>query len=106
MTTTVFVAVLFAAVCHASWNALVKVALDPLSSTTLILCGATVLSLAAIPFLPAPAQASWPYLAASAVILLLYFAALAEAYRAGDLSQVYRISRGAAPLVPAVAARD
>jgi drug/metabolite transporter (DMT)-like permease len=103
MTTFVFAAVLFAAVCHASWNALVKVALDPLSSTTLILCGATVLALAAIPFFPVPAWASWPYLAASAVIHLLYFAALAEGYRTGDLSQVYPIARGAAPLMTAVA---
>ena len=103
MTTFVFAAVLFSAVCHASWNALIKVKLDPLSTTTLILCGATVLALAGVPFVPLPAQASWPYLAASAVIHLLYFASLAEAYRTGDLGQVYPIARGAAPLMTAVA---
>ena len=103
MTTVVFAAVLFAAVCHASWNALIKVALDPLSTTTLILCGATVFALAAIPFVPLPAPASWPYLVASSVIHLLYFGSLAEAYRTGDLGQVYPIARGAAPLMTAVA---
>jgi drug/metabolite transporter (DMT)-like permease len=103
MTTVVFAAVLFAAVCHASWNALIKVALDPLSTTTLILCGATVFALAAIPFVPLPAAAAWPYLAASSVIHLLYFGSLAEAYRTGDLGQVYPIARGAAPLMTAVA---
>ena len=103
MTTVVFAAVLFAAVCHASWNALIKVALDPLSTTTLILCGATVFALAAIPFVPLPAAASWPYLVASSVIHLLYFGSLAEAYRTGDLGQVYPIARGAAPLMTAVA---
>jgi drug/metabolite transporter (DMT)-like permease len=103
MTTVVFAAVLFAALCHASWNALIKVALDPLSTTTLILCGATVFALAAIPFVPLPAPAAWPYLAASSVIHLLYFGSLAEAYRTGDLGQVYPIARGAAPLMTAVA---
>ena len=103
MTTIVFTAVLFAAVCHASWNALIKVALDPLTTTTLILCGATVFALAAIPFVPLPAPASWPYLVASAVIHLLYFIGLTEAYRTGDLGQVYPIARGAASLMTAVA---
>jgi drug/metabolite transporter (DMT)-like permease len=103
MTTVVFAAVLFAALCHASWNALIKVALDPLSTTTLILCGATAFALAAIPFVPLPASPSWPYLVASSVIHLLYFAGLAEAYRSGDLGQVYPIARGAAPLMTAAA---
>ena len=103
MTTVVFAAVLFAALCHASWNALIKVALDPLSTTTLILCGATVFALAAVPFVPPPAPAAWPYLAASSIIHLLYFGSLAEAYRTGDLGQVYPIARGAAPLMTAVA---
>jgi drug/metabolite transporter (DMT)-like permease len=103
MTTVVFAAVLFAALCHASWNALIKVALDPLSTTTLILCGATAFALAAIPFVPLPASPSWPYLVASSVIHLLYFAGLAEAYRTGDLGQVYPIARGAAPLMTAAA---
>jgi drug/metabolite transporter (DMT)-like permease len=99
----VFIAVLFAALCHASWNALIKVALDPLSSTTLIVAGATVFALIVIPFVPLPAAASWPYLAVSGVIHLFYFAGLVEAYRTGDLGQVYPIARGAAPLMTAAA---
>jgi drug/metabolite transporter (DMT)-like permease len=103
VTTLVFVAVLAAALCHASWNALIKVALDPLSTTALILLGATVFALVAVPFVPVPAVASWPYLVASSVIHLFYFAALAEAYRIGDLGQVYPIARGSAPLMTAAA---
>jgi drug/metabolite transporter (DMT)-like permease len=99
----VFLAVLFAAACHAGWNALIKGGLDPLSSATLIVAGATVFSLAAVFFVPLPASASWPYLVASSVIHLFYFAGLAEAYRTGDLGQVYPIARGAAPLMTAVA---
>ena len=103
MTAFVFAAVLVAALCHASWNALIKVALDPLSTTTLILSGATIFALVAIPFVPLPAAAAWPYLAVSSFIHLFYFGALAEAYRAGDLGQVYPIARGVAPLMTATA---
>jgi len=46
----VFLAVLFAALCHAGWNALIKVGLDPLSTTTLISIGSGVVALAALPF--------------------------------------------------------
>ena len=103
MTNLVFIAVLLAALCHASWNALIKVALDPLSSTTLIVAGATAFALAAAPFFPFPAAAAWPYLVASSFIHLFYFAALAEGYRSGDLGQVYPIARGTAPLMTALA---
>jgi len=103
MANFVFLAVLFAAACHAGWNALIKGGLDPLSSATLIVAGATVFSFAAVFFVPLPAAASWPYLVASSVIHLFYFAGLAEAYRTGDLGQVYPIARGAAPLMTAVA---
>ncbi|MGH6665263.1 MAG: EamA family transporter [Pseudolabrys sp.] len=101
MENLVFLAVLFAAFCHAGWNALIKIGLDPLSTTTLIVGGATMFALMAVPFVPLPAAASWPYLVASAVIHLFYFAGLVEAYRTGDLGQVYPIARGSAPLMTA-----
>jgi drug/metabolite transporter (DMT)-like permease len=100
----VFLAVLSAALCHAGWNALIKtVGLDPLSSTTLICLGSAIVSLALLPFVGNPAWAAWPWLLASTFIHLVYFAALIEAYRAGDLGQVYPIARGSAPLMTAAA---
>jgi drug/metabolite transporter (DMT)-like permease len=99
----VFLAVLFAALCHAGWNALIKVGLDPLSTTTLIGIGSGLVAIVFLPFTGLPLPASWPYLAASVVIHLAYFAALIEAYRTGDLGQVYPIARGAAPLLTATA---
>jgi len=99
----VFVAGLFAAAGHAGWNALIKVGRDPLSTTILIAVGAAVVSLAGLPFVGVPAAAAWPWVVASAFVHLFYFAALAEAYRAGDLGQVYPIARGAAPLMTATA---
>ena len=101
MENIVFLAVLFAALCHAGWNALIKVRLDPLSATTLIAIGSAVVAIPLIPFVGLPAAAAWPWLIASALIHLFYFAALIEAYRLGDLGQVYPIARGAAPLMTA-----
>lgn len=101
METYVFFAVLFAAACHAGWNALIKVGLDPLSTTTLISVGSGIVALALSPFVGAPAWAAWPWLAASVAIHLVYFAALIESYRTGDLGQVYPIARGSAPLMTA-----
>jgi drug/metabolite transporter (DMT)-like permease len=99
----VFLAVLFAAACHAGWNALIKVGLDPLSTTTLISLGSGLVALVALPLAGMPAVAAWPWIAASTVIHLFYFAALVEAYRTGDLGHVYPIARGSAPLMTAAA---
>jgi len=104
MENLVFLAVLFAAACHAGWNALIKVGLDPLSTTTLISIGSGVVALVFVPFVGVPEATSWPWLIASVVIHLFYFAALIESYRTGDLGQVYPIARGAAPLMTASAA--
>ena len=102
MESFVFVAVLFAAACHAAWNALIKVGLDPLSTTTLIAIGAAVVSFVCLPLAGVPAPPAWPWLIASAIIHLLYFATLIESYRTGDLGQVYPIARGSAPLMTAI----
>lgn len=101
METFVFIAVLFAAACHAGWNALIKVGLDPLSTTTLISVGSGIVALAFAPLVGMPASAAWPWLVASVVIHLIYFASLIESYRTGDLGQVYPIARGSAPLMTA-----
>jgi drug/metabolite transporter (DMT)-like permease len=104
MQTVVFLAVLFAALCHAGWNALIKTGLDPLRATTVIALGAVAVALPLLFFTGLPDAAAWPWLAASMAIHVFYFAGLIEAYRAGDLSQVYPIARGAAPLMTATAA--
>src|SRR5262245_51792792 len=97
----VFLAVLFAAACHAGWNASIKGTLDPLVTTVLIALGAGLVALPAIAWSGLPAAAAWPWLIASIVIHIFYFAGLIESYRAGDLGQVYPIARCAAPLMTA-----
>jgi drug/metabolite transporter (DMT)-like permease len=98
----VFAAVLFAALCHASWNTLLKIKLDPFVANALITMASGLIGLALLPFVGLAAAVSWPWVAGSMVWHMLYYYGLTEAYRAGDLSQVYPIARGAAPLMTAV----
>jgi drug/metabolite transporter (DMT)-like permease len=102
MDSFVFAAVLFAAACHAGWNATIKRGLDPLATTVLISIGAALVSALFLPIVGWPARAAWPWCAASVAIHLVYFAALIESYRAGDMGQVYPIARGSAPLLTAI----
>lgn len=95
--------VLFAALLHASWNALVKAGPDKYLTTLLVACGAGLVSLPLLPWAAAPLPASWPWLAASACCQVVYYRLLAAAYRHGDMSQAYPLMRGAAPLLVALA---
>jgi drug/metabolite transporter (DMT)-like permease len=58
-----------------------------------------------LPVVGLPRPAAWTWVAASVLIHLLYFAALIESYRAGDMGQVYPIARGGAPLLTALASQ-
>ena len=98
----VFAAVLFAALCHASWNSLLKIRLDPFAANALITVASGLIAAAALPFVGVAPILSWPWLVASIILHLAYYYGLTEAYRTGDLSQVYPIARGAAPLMTAV----
>jgi len=99
----VFFAVLAAAALHAGWNAVVKVGLDRFSSVTLISVAAGAVSLAALPFVDVPRAEAWPWLIVSIVFHTGYNLFLIQAYRTGDLGQVYPIARGAAPLLVCIA---
>jgi uncharacterized membrane protein len=98
---------LAAAALHAGWNILIARAGDPEGA------GAAAVLIGVVIFAPVAAltwRVEWaavPYIGASAAAELAYFALLAAAYRRYDLSVVYPIARGAAPvlvLVVAVAA--
>jgi drug/metabolite transporter (DMT)-like permease len=99
---SVFAAVLLGAALHASWNAIVKSGSDKLLTTVLVAAGSGLVAAVVLPFLALPAPASWPYLASSAVVQVLYFALVAGAYRATDMSRAYPLMRGLAPALVAV----
>lgn len=96
--------VLFAALLHAGWNAFIKSGSNKLVETTLLVTGAGAIAALILPFVPLPAKASWPFLAASVAIHCAYFSLVALAYRTGELSFAYPMMRGSAPLFTAVLA--
>ncbi|MFE2679902.1 EamA family transporter [Streptomyces hygroscopicus] len=104
MTPLVTAAVLIAAVTHASWNAIAHGIRDQLLAFTLVGGGGMLGGLALLPFAPAPAADTWPYLLASAAIHVVYQLLLMRSFHLGDFGQMYPIARGTAPLVVTVAA--
>ncbi len=96
------IVVLCGAALHALWNTLVKAAADTWVSTALVAGGAAVVAALALPFLPAPAPASWLHIAVSAVLQGVYFGLVAAAYRAADMSFAYPLMRGTAPVLVAL----
>src|SRR6516165_787836 len=101
MDSFVFAAVLFAAACHAGWNAAIKGGVDTVSTTSVIAIGAGVVALAFLPFVGLPLRPAWPWVSGSILIHLVCFIGLSESYRVGDLGQVYPLARGTAPLMTA-----
>lgn len=97
-------AVLLSSLLHAGWNALLRSAGDRTQDLVLIVFSAALLSACTLPFIPLPAPASWPYLAASAVANAVYYFFLANTYRHGTLSFAYPVMRGSAPALTLIAA--
>ena len=83
-----FTAVLFAAFLHALWNALVKGGADKHLTMAAVVLGHVPIALLALPFAPAPAAASLPWLVAGVALHLGYQLFLIAGHRLGDLTQV------------------
>ena len=97
-------AALLSAVIHASWNAALKAGRDRLVDVGVMGIGGVLFGVVLCAWRGAPAPASWPYLAASAVVHVAYWIALSRSYASGDMSHVYTIARGLAPLLVTVGA--
>src|SRR5690349_5690512 len=104
MPTSALLLALAAAVVHAGWNLLLAGAGDtrPAAAAPLLISVAVWV---------VPAVAVWrieseavPYLIGAAVLQLAYFALLAAAYEAGEMSLVYPLARGSAPVIVALIA--
>ena len=102
MSLEVTIAVLLAALLHASWNAMLKGGSDVLFDTGAIIVGSSVVALPFLFFLPLPDAASWPYIFASIIAHAAYYYLMINAYRSGELSLVYPLMRGVAPLITAL----
>ena len=104
LTWPIVAAVLGGALLHAAWNALVKSSSDKSLDTALIHLLGSVVAIPLVALVGWPVEACWPYLTASLVIHVAYYAALAGAYEHGDLGLTYPLMRGLAPLLVALSA--
>ena len=96
-------AVLCGALLHAGWNALVKSSSDKTADTALVQFMGTLVALPFMLWLGPPRAESWPFIAASLLLHVGYYIALAGAYKHGELGLTYPIMRGFAPLLVALA---
>ena len=99
MSLNIILIVLFAAILHATWNFLVKRSDDKLLSMSAVVIGHVPFSLAALVFFPLPLIDALPFLIGSVVLHTGYQLFLLNAYRLGDLSKVYPLARGVAPML-------
>jgi uncharacterized membrane protein len=88
-----------AAFLHASWNVMLAGARDSEAATAVAtLCGVGLLAPVAL-ITGGVSDAALPFAAASAVLHVGYLALLARAYQDGEVSVVYPVSRGTAPVL-------
>jgi drug/metabolite transporter (DMT)-like permease len=94
-----FALALGSAFFHALWNLILGRERDPEAATAIALCVAIVV-FAPVAAVRWDAEAGvWPFIAVTSMLQLTYFALLATAYRQADVSVVYPIARGLAPVL-------
>jgi multidrug transporter EmrE-like cation transporter len=96
--------VFLSAVAHASWNALVKNAGDRLLMMGAIRAVGLTYGLVMLPFVPWPSAVTVGWLTCATVAVFAYYGLLIQSYRIGDMSLVYPIARGSAPILLALIA--
>lgn len=97
----IYALVLVSAITHALWNAMVKSSGDRLLMLVSIRVVGLFAGLVVAACVPLPSVESAPFLLAAAIVHYFYYALMLNAYRVGDISQVYPIARGIAPLLVA-----
>ena len=99
MPLSAFSLALGAAFLHASWNVLLAGARDSETAAAVAtLCGVVLLAPVALAT-GGVSDAALPFAGASAVLHVGYLALLARAYQHGEVSVVYPVSRGTAPVL-------
>lgn len=100
----VFAVVLCGAALHAVWNVTVRGASDRRREMALVVSGAALVACVLLAIFPAVNVAAVPYIIASGLIHVVYFALVAEAYAYGAVALAYPIMRGTAPALSAIVA--
>jgi drug/metabolite transporter (DMT)-like permease len=98
----ILLAVLGSAFLHALWNALIKTGTSRIGAMVVLSIGEIPIGLAVASLRPFPAPEVWKWVLMAGCAHFFYKSFLTYAYEHGDLSRVYPIARGSAPLIVAV----
>jgi drug/metabolite transporter (DMT)-like permease len=96
--------VILSAIAHATWNALMKSAGDRMLTMAALRFAGLTIGLCALPFVDWPDPRSWKWLLLTATVQFGYYVLLVRSYGAGDMSVVYPLARGLAPVLTTLAA--
>jgi drug/metabolite transporter (DMT)-like permease len=99
MSAAAFGLAMSAAFLHALWNILLAHERDPEPATAIAICASVVVFAPVALALWDVDPRVWPFVAVTSGLQLLYFALLATAYRRAELSFVYPVARGVAPVL-------
>lgn len=98
----IFILILFSALCHAIWSALIKSSSNPLSLMGITSILELVVFIPLTFYVPFPSVEIWYFLIATIIIHVLYRLNVIYSYKFGDLSFVYPIARGGSALLIAI----
>lgn len=95
---SIFVLILFAAFLHASWNIIIKSVSNSLVAMGIMTVTQSIIFAPLIFFFPIPSGITWFFIFGSVVLHNIYFINLGQSYNKGDLSFIYPVARGCAPV--------
>jgi len=98
VTLAAFALALGSAFLHAVWNILLARERDPEPATAIAICTSVVVFAPIAVVVSDVDRRVWPYIAVTSLLQLVYFSLLATVYRIAELSFVYPIARGLAPV--------
>ena len=101
-TDLIFIIIIFSAMCHAVWSAIIKSSSNPLSLMGITSILELLIFLPLTFFVPFPIIEIWYLLFATIFIHVLYRLNVIYSYKFGDLSFVYPIARGGSSLLIAI----
>ena len=100
--TSIFIILLFSALCHAIWSALIKSSTNPLSLMGITSVLELIVFIPLTFYVPFPSLEIWYLLFATIIVHVLYRLNVIYSYKYGDLSYIYPISRGSSCLFVAI----
>ena len=98
----IFLLILFSALCHALWSAIIKSSSNPLSLMGITSMMELIIFIPLTFTVPFPSREIWYFLIATVIIHVLYRLNVIYSYKYGDLSYVYPIARGGSSLLIAI----